>query len=75
MNLLRSFALLVLAGATGYVGLWLSSWAYPGFAAPFLFVSALSLLAGVWGAARAIRAACAFGDTAGDAHSQSEGQA
>lgn len=49
MKLLRSFALLVLAGATGYVGLWLSRWAYSGFAAPFLFVSALSLLAGVWG--------------------------
>lgn len=47
--MIRLFALLSLAGATGYVGLWLSRWAYSGFAAPFLFVAALSLLAGVWG--------------------------
>lgn len=48
-GLLRLFALLSLAVATGYLGLWLSRWAYPGFAAPFLFASALSIIAGVWG--------------------------
>lgn len=44
--MIRLFALLSLAGA---LGLWLSRWAYPGFAAPFLFASALSFIAGVWG--------------------------
>lgn len=48
MILLRLFALLSLAGATGYLGLWLSRWAYPGFAAPFLFASALSIIGSGW---------------------------